>query len=1425
MSKTKYPNQIDTPSELPIVRDNIFEIGSDAINSLRSAIIQIEKTLGINPQGTVGMTVGDRISQSLDSSGNIRKEALDISGIISGPIFDDQISEVAAIRETKLRLDFPTKILQSEISYVSSLIDEIQKQLEEISSKLSAHLSPDAINRHSARAISTTVIADTSSSSGVREFLASNVQSVLEGIFSSHINYDGTDISSTNNSHSASQIYFDNTLTTDILSSDVQGAIEEASAFLIRGVEKHQDLFHSNGFSKTAYISDKENLFYGVLLSENSTASVLQNLGEKPYFEIILDSAIPLPAEGIGIGDIIELTVNGVLKEYQIYKIQNDIVSGDITGFWLFGIFFTTESSIDTRIFLRRHRSYNSIGLLASNRENYGLSSSSIIQIINPDAPFISSLGINPSEITSSNRYFDIKINGTSYSFDAYSLAASAQSIDSVIKAINETVDQLGLPILAYRINIEDGGSEIVIAHNISSLDDSLSSLEIVGLDGSIDSLGFSSFESKVIYGQPGSSYYVDGKKCTGLLKKLDLTGFNIDAGSRIISSGALGVDFTSYNIKKGDIVNIIDSSVNSYEVAAISSSYITLSSRQLPSGFSYSSVGSARVIIYESAISADSLEFLNVGIVDGSVGVGASLLEIFLDSNRGLNLNLILEQESELFIDKSIYAVIDFYNPENLESVQINFENTTDGCVEVWLDNNQSRKKIVGDFNYLNLKSNLKNFNCDVYIQNKSSLYNYAEGTGGSFSRKIYLSESINKENNLLIAAVHYSNFIGKFDGGINGALFVSKLNVGNLGKKDLSTEFKSILLETPIREMRSSGFIFGLEATEVSGLDGYASGIYLVSISDGTCYVDGKRFEILGGTAIYSGVDASTYDKLYVGINSYGKIVFAPPDPNCLYPWEEESTLLVATIENDGANLNIIDQRLFIDNLDLKLLNSISVSPQPGMGHFSDLSKALKYAKRFSQIYSKAGIPEIYLKSGTHNINLEDTTSLTLSDWFLDLNISGSVSRKNYYNNLIKNGIFIDFPVSVRGEGSSSIVEIIYKLTASDQTVNLSSGVFVAGQGFNTGSTSATTSHTRVSSGKVSLNNFYIQDGWISLSDINFFENIKFEINNIIFNNLTVSTANKEVFYFGTNSYSGVVLSEIDDLINIKGNVTVTNCSFITGGNVKIYPDTTPSRYCYISIINCFTSSSSGISTPLLTDTSKFPSSNKVYSLSNITSLTTPNDRISSNLKIGNNLSVSGTAVVSGTAIFSGSISVGADIYVGTRTFEKTYWLYNSQMTDAITTPTTTISATDAFAQSTSYANRIGRSWTGQNLPSGENIYVPKVRTDVGDYCSVPVDILKGQSLKSIRLIGGSSSAQSVKISIVAFSNTNDSSTVIFTSSSISRNSSNPYFDLSYSYMPSNSLYHIIMIENTSATYVECSRLILTYESANLFDILGIS
>ena len=66
MSKSNYPNKLDTSVEIPVIRDNITEIGSDVLNSLRAAIFNIERTLGINPQGAAGNTVAARLSNVVD---------------------------------------------------------------------------------------------------------------------------------------------------------------------------------------------------------------------------------------------------------------------------------------------------------------------------------------------------------------------------------------------------------------------------------------------------------------------------------------------------------------------------------------------------------------------------------------------------------------------------------------------------------------------------------------------------------------------------------------------------------------------------------------------------------------------------------------------------------------------------------------------------------------------------------------------------------------------------------------------------------------------------------------------------------------------------------------------------------------------------------------------------------------------------------------------------------------------------------------------------------------------------------------------------------------------------------------------------------------------------------------------------------------
>lgn len=1413
--KTKYPAQIDTPSELPIVRDNIFEIGSDAINSLRSAIIQIEKTLGVNPQGAIGLTVGERISQTLDPSGNLRPEAIDAAGFIHGPVSDDQVSSVAAIKESKLKLNFPTQVLQSQISVVSGMINEIQAQIEYISATLSSHVSPLATNRHQATAISTTEITNTQSAVGIRSASSSSVQEILDDIFASHINYDGSAISETNSSHSADQIYFDKTTVSNVSSDNVQGAIEDISGLVGSGVVEHQSLLHSNGFARSSIISDRTNSSYGTVLSDSSAVSISQNLGNKPYFEVALDVAIPIPVEAIGIGDIIELTISEVASEYQIYQVQYDSGETNITGFFLFGTFPTTESLVDAKIFLKRFRQSSAPGIISVNREKTGLSSSNNIQIINTDAPHILSSGLNAAEITTANRYLDIKINGTQYSLDVYDSGVTKQSIDSIIRKINDTVDLLGLPILAYRINHEFGGTELVIAHNISSIDDPDSSLEVVRSDDAIDSLGLSGFESKVIYGQPGSAYYISGNKYTGLLKKLDSTSISIIGGDNTISSGSSAIDFIASGIKIGDVISIIDGTVYSYEIDSVSTSSLTVSTRQLPTGFLSSSTSDSRLIVYESNILVDSLEFLEV-----NSSIASSLLEIFLDSSRKLNVNLILEQESAALVNDSLYSVVDTTNVSGTTSATIHFENTTDDCVNVWLDNSPVKKKIVGDFSYVDLASDLKSFSCQIYIANKSALFNYVGVAGDTKSASIFPTQSVNKENNLIISNTCYSNFLGKFDGGINGGLFLSKLNFGILEERDISTSFRYSLSERPISELRSSGVVLGVEVTAADDTDG----VYRITVGDGVCYVAGKRFEITGAT-ILTDINTTTYDKLFVGVDRYGKIVFSAPDPSCSYPWVEEEIVLLSSVENDGSSIVVIDQRLFVDHLDLKLINSITVSPHPGMGHFSDLVKAIKYAKRFSQIYPLAGTPEIKLKAGTHTVSLAGTTDLTLSDWLLDLDVPSSVSRLAYFDNLIRSGLFLDFQLSIIGEGSSSVLNAVYNITASDQTIDVTCGILVAGAGFNTAATSASVGHSAFSSGKINFENFHISEGWIAIADLIISDEYRVELRELTFENLTVSTVDKVVFAIGADTFSGVVALELDDTSSTKGNISISGCSFGAAGNVKLYPNTTPSRYQGISIINCFTGSSSGISTPSLTDTARFPSTNRVYSIGNVTSLSTPGDRVSSNLTVGGSLTSEGLTTINDSIIVTGTAAIGGDVFVGTRTCEKTYWLYQSQLPDAVTTPSSVFSASDMFGDSVTSASRINTIWSGTNLANGDQIFIPSVNIVAGSYCSIPIEIANGQKMKSIRLLGGGTPSDTVVFSIVAFSNNTDIPSVISTSSTITRNATQSYFDLSQVYTPSSSLYHVLMIQNTSAITVNCTRIIVTFESANLYEILGVN
>ena len=285
---SKYPNKIDTSIEIPVVRDNITQINSSIINSLRSAIINIEKTLGINPNGGGSETVSTRLSQSLDESGNIKPEAISRMGILSGPITDKDVSDQANIKESKIKLDYPTSLLHSEISGTFGVLKDLLSQVEELNRSLSSHITEGAPTRHKASSIGVDAITSESSSTSLFSFEENNLQDLLKSIISSHINLSSNSISSINNSHSASQIFFNSENSSNISSLNVQDAIEDLSNLEVISFSKTLLKICSNGILRKGKVFDSYTGSEGFEAISESSCNF--EINTSPFTEIYFEN-------------------------------------------------------------------------------------------------------------------------------------------------------------------------------------------------------------------------------------------------------------------------------------------------------------------------------------------------------------------------------------------------------------------------------------------------------------------------------------------------------------------------------------------------------------------------------------------------------------------------------------------------------------------------------------------------------------------------------------------------------------------------------------------------------------------------------------------------------------------------------------------------------------------------------------------------------------------------------------------------------------------------------------------------------------------------------------------------------------------------------------------------------------------------------
>ena len=65
---SKYPAEIDSDKELPSALDGATENTSESINALKDAVLSVEKTMGVSPQGSMP-TLNERINVSLNANG------------------------------------------------------------------------------------------------------------------------------------------------------------------------------------------------------------------------------------------------------------------------------------------------------------------------------------------------------------------------------------------------------------------------------------------------------------------------------------------------------------------------------------------------------------------------------------------------------------------------------------------------------------------------------------------------------------------------------------------------------------------------------------------------------------------------------------------------------------------------------------------------------------------------------------------------------------------------------------------------------------------------------------------------------------------------------------------------------------------------------------------------------------------------------------------------------------------------------------------------------------------------------------------------------------------------------------------------------------------------------------------------------------
>jgi hypothetical protein len=1024
MPRSKYPGLLDSSVELPAVRDNVTEISSDVINSLRSAIFQIEKTLGINPQGSVGNSVASRINNALDENGNILGSALDTANVLSGPILDVDVSDVAAIKEHKLNLNFPTQLLQDEISLVNNSLDSIILQLAEASALISTHINSSAVNRHNGTAISLQSSAIIPSDTATISLESGTVQGEFEKIYNAHINFSGANVSSLNNSHSAEQIYFDNSEVDSIIQNDnVQDALVDLVNIEAVGLRRANLNLNSNGRVRTgSAIDGYEALGIGTVLVSSAPATFIQ-AGGSSRTVFTFDSP-QTPIADVEMFDTLTLsgsTTSGDNISYQVSEVT--LSGGDITAIEVFGgPKGDSSTGLTVVVSKNTYGTYNQNGLNCTVRPRKDKSNTPDIFVANPDSATIISSGIQPSRITTTENSFDVSIDGdAAITIETHDASVSEQTIDSIVNKINERAIDDHLNIIAFKIKI---GScfELAISHTMPNISGDTKNRTIEVFAGSSDDgsseLGLANILDIEVEGSTSNAYHINGLVLNNFGSIQVLTGAEIEIIPTTLDLSLFSGTFAELGVRVGDTIVITGSSIaaddGSYRVGSILSSTATL---DLAGSTLLGSLDeNATVHIIRNTANIGELTFTEAVSVNGSI-----MFDVFITDKKDVHYHKRLEVDGEIKSGPFIAAVTDISKNFVLEGQSAVITIDTDGFgtltgtdlldgESIFVATSGTYKLFANDgLSFITIEVNASG---PPNVQQQITLFGFNE-----------LSQ-----NNLRLCRALFATSLGIILGesaDIGIPSVVDRRRSGTVDDSIISETVLERFVQGPRNELRASGIIRGCEITNLL----FVAGTYhTFDLSAGIAIVNGIRYELNG----VEGFRVNTADDFYIAIDNKGCVVTGGSVTNPdgvtdgniteISPFSDQVVAHLAFA--DATLLDLSDLRLFIDRIDLKLLGDIRVSKTQQFGHFTSIKKAVNYSRRFTEMFPDQGTPSIFIEEGRYE---EDEQ------------------------------IILDFDIVIHGAGPTTIITKTGSFAAGTEPMsgNLdpSSGLFLIGGGPDTG------------------------------------------------------------------------------------------------------------------------------------------------------------------------------------------------------------------------------------------------------------------------------------------------------------------------------------------------------------------------------------